>query len=143
MKAALEALPNVGTVEVTREDGDTTDGYAWQVTFTEPVLSAYSSSVYAGDDDESGVTDSLVALSFPLLYAGGEEYSAGGVGLGTLGNGGELNVTRLRRGTLGPLSGEVRIKPLFQIGLCRIDREKPARGWKKGHLFWGHRRLQS
>lgn len=114
VKAALEALTVVGTVDVTREDGDANDNYAWQVTFTEPVLSAYSSSVYASEDDGNGVIDSLVALSFPLLYAGGKEYSADGAGLGTLGNGGELNVTRVRRGTLGPLAGEVRIMPILQ-----------------------------
>lgn len=112
MKTALEALTNVGTVDVTREEGDSADNFAWQVTFAEPVLSAYSTSVYASADDGSGDIDSMVALSFPLLYAGGEEYSAGGLGLGTLGIGGALNVTRARRGTLGPLSGKVRVNPL-------------------------------
>lgn len=112
MKAALEALTNVGTVNVSREDGESADNDAWQVTFTEPVLSAYSSSAYASDDQGSGDVESVVALSFPLLYAGGEEYSAGGISLGTIGIGGGLNVTRVRRGTLGPLSGEVRMKPL-------------------------------
>lgn len=126
VKTALEALTNVGTVDVTREDGEGGDTYAWQVTFTEPVLSAHS-SVYTGDDG-GGDIDSAVALSFPLLYAGGEEYG-GGLGLGTLGAGGELNVTRVRRGTLGPLSGEVRIKP--QPYLWRQT------AWEFGHLFSG------
>lgn len=105
VKAALEALGNVGTVEVAREDGAGAGLYAWLVTFTEPVLSAYSSP-YPGDGEGDAIDPAEATLWFPLLYAGGEEED-GGLGLGTLGAGGQLNVTRERRGTLGPLSGEV------------------------------------
>lgn len=106
VKAALEALTYMGTVNVTREDLGS-DLYAWSITFTEPTTSAYSNSDSATDiDTATGL--SLVPLSFPLLYAGGEDWG-GGLGLGTLGTGGEINATRLQRGTLGPLSGEVRI----------------------------------
>lgn len=105
VKAALESLGNVGTVEVTREDGVGVGLYAWHVTFTEAALSAYS-NVYVGDGDRNEVDPAAATLSFPLLYAGGEE-GDGGLGLGTLGAGGQLNVTRERRGTLGPLAGEV------------------------------------
>ena len=106
MKAALEALVNVGTVDVTRENSDGGGLYVWYVTFTEPALPAYSTSVYPGDDDDGGDANSAATLSFPLLYPGGEEGESGD--LGTLGAGGRLNVTRERRGTLGPLSGAVR-----------------------------------
>lgn len=106
VKAALEALRNVGTVDVTREDGGGGDLFAWLVTFTGPVLPAYSST-HLGDDEENEIAPSPATLSFPLLYAGGEE-DEGGLGLGTLGAGGQLNVTRERPGTLGPLLGEVR-----------------------------------
>ena len=106
VKDALEALGNVGTVDVTREDGG--GGlYAWHVTFTEPTLPAYSNA-HLGDSDGSEVDPAAATLSFPLLYAGGGD-DDGGLGLGTLGAGGQLNVTRERRGTLGPLSGEVSV----------------------------------
>lgn len=105
VKAALEALTYMGTVNVTREDLGS-DLYAWSITFTEPMTSAYSNSDSATDID-TATGSSLVPLSFPLLYAGGEDWG-GGLGLGTLGTGGEINATRVQRGTLGPLSGEVR-----------------------------------
>lgn len=102
VKSALEGLTNVGTVNVTREDlgGNL---YSWLITFTEPAISSYSSDAQV--DDENLETASAV-LSFPLLYAGGEDDS--GFGLGTLGTGAYINATRVERGTLGPLSGEVR-----------------------------------
>lgn len=105
MKAALEALANVGTVDVTREDGDESELYAWSITFTGPVMSAYSS---VDGDEDTDIDGSAAMLSFPLLYAGGEN-GDDGLGLGTLGTGGELNVTRVHRGTLGSLSGKVRV----------------------------------
>lgn len=108
MKDALEALTNVGTVDVTREDGDGSDLYAWSITFTGPVVSAYSN---VDSDEDTDVDEAAAMLWFPLLYAGGED-GDDGLGLGTLGTGGELNVTRVHRGTLGPLSGKVR--PAFE-----------------------------
>lgn len=112
MKAALEALDNVGTVDVTREIGEGSGLYVWYVTFTDPTLPAYSSSVYSSDGEGGGDAVSFATLSFPLLYPGGGEDEGGeGLGLGTL-EGGGLNVTRERSGTVGPLSGEVRGKVL-------------------------------
>lgn len=92
----------MGTVNVTREDlgGNL---YAWTVTFKEPELSAFSVTMIAGEEDEA--TQGTLLL-FPLLYAGGT-HDSGGRGLGTLGHGGGVNVTRVRGGTLGPISGEV------------------------------------
>lgn len=100
MKAALEGLPSVGTVNITRHPlgGDL---FSWIITFTEPATSAYS---VLADEEEAGNARPL--LSFPLLYGGG----GGGtrtLGIHTLGSGGSLNVTRLRRGTFGPLTGKV------------------------------------
>ncbi len=108
VKGALEALVNVGTVDVTRENGEGSGLYVWYVTFTDPALPAYSSSVYPSDGEGGGDVVPFMTLSFPLLFPGGEEdEGGGGLGLGTLA-GGSLNVTRERRGTLGPLSGAVR-----------------------------------
>lgn len=103
LKSTLEALPSVGTVNVSREDmgGDL---YAWTITFTEPSSSAYTTTTEV--EDEDGTTTTTTLLSFPLLYAGGVE-SDDGFGLGTLGTGSGLNVTRVRQGTLGPISGKV------------------------------------
>lgn len=132
VKDALEALGNVGTVDVTREDGDGGGLYAWHVTFTEPVLPAYSSA-YLGDGGGNEVDPATATLSFPLLYAGGED-DDGGLGLGTLGAGGQLNVTRERRGTLGPLSGEVSLH--FSIAALRERRrDTSSQGYIK---FMGH-----
>lgn len=102
VKAALEAIPAVGIVNVTREDlgGDL---YSWIITFTEPATAACKIGKDAGKDE----TSTLPVLSFPLLYAGGGE-SNHTLGLGTLGTGGSINATRLRRGTLGSVTGEVR-----------------------------------
>lgn len=103
VKISLETLPSVGTVNVTREDmgGDL---YAWTVTFTEPATSAHSVTSVLQEDD--GTTTTSTILSFPLLYAGGVD-SGDGLDLGTLGTGGGVNVTRIHRGTLGPLNGGV------------------------------------
>ena len=99
MKTALESLTNVGTVDVTRKDAGR-DQYSWYITFTEPATSAYSVSMEG--------SAAAAALSFPLIYAGGGTGDEA-LGLSTLGTGGKVNATRLRRGTLGPLSGEVSI----------------------------------
>lgn len=107
VKTALEALSNVGTVNVTRQDlgGDL---FSWLVTFIEPAGSAYGFTT-KDETAESGA-ESTILLSFPLLYAGGED-SDSKFDLGTLGNGGGINATRVQRGTLGPVSGEVREEP--------------------------------
>lgn len=105
VKSALETLTNVGTVDVTRDDLGN-DLYAWSITFTEPATSAYVATVDIVENGDTNVTST--ELSFPLLYAGGAESDAG-LGLETLGAGGEINVTRIRRGTLGPLSGQVNV----------------------------------
>ena len=103
VKSALETLTNVGTVNVTRDDLGN-DLYAWYITFTEPATSAANVDVIEDGDENVASTE----LSFPLLYAGGEESDAG-LGLETLGTGGRINVTRVQRGTLGPLSGQVKV----------------------------------
>lgn len=111
VKTALEALSNVGTVNVTREDlgGDL---FSWLITFTEPAFSAYSITV----EHEKGEnhTESTTLLSFPLLYAGGTG-TGSGFDLGTIGSGGAINATRVKRGTLGSVSGEVREVPCSVI----------------------------
>lgn len=99
MKSALEALTNVGTVNVTREERGG-DNYAWLITFAEPAISSHSADIEEGTEATSAL------LSYPLLYAGGEDEGAG-LGIETLGTGGEINATRVQRGTLGPLAGEV------------------------------------
>lgn len=97
IKAFLEALSNVGGVNVTRKElGD--DHFSWLVTFTEPATSAYR--------DKRG-TEGGSMLFFPLLYAGGVD-EGGALGLGTLGAGGGINASRAKQGTLEPLFGEVR-----------------------------------
>lgn len=109
VKTALEMLANVGTVNVTREEAG--NGlYAWRVTFTEPAFSAYS--VGGQQHVELGSTVSSAVLSFPLLYAGGAQHDSG-LGLETLGTDGKVNVTISKKGTLGPLSGEVRSEVLI------------------------------
>lgn len=105
VKSALESLTNVGTVNVTRDDLGS-DLYAWSITFTEPITSAYVGNVDNFEDGDANVTST--GLSFPLLYVGGAESDAG-LGLETLGTGGGINVTRVERGTLGPLSGQVKV----------------------------------
>ena len=103
VKSALETLTNVGTVNVTRDDLGN-DLYAWSITFTEPTTSAYVANADIIEDGDGNVTST--GLSFPLLYVGGAESDVG-LGLETLGTGGGINVTRVKRGTLGPLSGQV------------------------------------
>lgn len=129
VKSALEALSNVGTVNVTRDESDGGGLYSWRITFVEPIMSALSSVDQNGDAGGSSAI-----LLFPLLYAGGEENDAA-PGLGTLGAGGEFNVTRLHRGTLGSLSGEVSTGCLrnawhfvFKRGALRVHEQSFCRG---------------
>lgn len=92
----------MGAVNVTRDEGDSGGLYSWRITFVEPIMSAINSV-----DEDGSAGDIITVLSFPLLYAGGGEDDTA-QGLGTLGAGGEVNVTRRYRVTLGSLSGEVR-----------------------------------
>ncbi|CAN0397451.1 unnamed protein product, partial [Hapterophycus canaliculatus] len=65
VKYALEALSNVGTVDVTRDEGDSGDLHSWRITFVNPAISALSSV-----DEDEDVDGTSAVLSFPLVYAG-------------------------------------------------------------------------
>lgn len=124
LKAALEDLPSIGIVDVTREDLGS-NAYSWLVTFTEPAIAPSvmtADDVDSGDNDDSDVS-TTTPLAFPLLYAGGREWR-GKLDLNTLGSDATINTTRVRRGNLGPLAGQVRpAYPLirYDAGSCKIS----------------------